>query len=279
MGEVVKLEVADRVAIVTLDRPPMNAISAQVIAELGEIAQEAAESDEIGALVLWGGKKIFAAGADISEFPTGNPGNSGNSGGSSVSSGDRGSRRPASAGPAMGISGAFSALADLPKVTIAAINGYALGGGCELALCCDFRFAGDDARLGQPEILLGIIPGAGGTQRLPRLVGPAKAKDIVFSGRRVDAQEALSIGLVDRVYPADEVFDKALEEARKYAKGPLVALKAAKKAINNGLETDLKAGLEIETREFAPLFATEDARIGIKSFFEKGPGKAEFVGK
>lgn len=266
MGEVVKLEVADRVGIITLDRPPMNAISGQVIAELGEIVQEATDSDQIGAVVLWGGKKIFAAGADISEFPTGSPTGSEGGGGSGSS-------------PAGGISGAFSALADLPMVSIAAINGYALGGGCELALCCDFRFAGDDARLGQPEILLGIIPGAGGTQRLPRLVGPAKAKDIVFSGRRVDAQEALSIGLVDRVYPAEEVFDKAVEEARKYAKGPLVALKAAKKAINDGLETDLKSGLDIETREFAPLFATEDARIGIKSFFEKGPGKADFVGK
>lgn len=263
MGEVVKFEVSDKVGIIRLDRPPMNAISAQVVDELGEVVAEAGSSDEVGAVVVSGGRKIFAAGADISEFPGGG-----------------GDRSPsAGSSPAGSIGDAFKALADLPKVTIAAINGYALGGGCELALCCDFRFAGEEARFGQPEILLGIIPGAGGTQRLPRLVGPSRAKDIVFSGRRVDAQEALQIGLVDRVYPGDEVLERAVEEARKFAKGPLVALKAAKRAINQGLDTDLRSGLDIEIKEFIPLFATEDARIGIKSFFEKGPGKAEFVGR
>lgn len=260
MGEFVNMEVSDGVGVVRLERPPMNAISQQVVQEIAEVAEEAGTNPDVKALVVWGGPKIFAAGADIGEFtaPTSGSGsfNSGNS-----------------------ITDAFSAFAEVPKVTIAAINGYALGGGCELAMTCDFRYAGDDARLGQPEILLGIIPGAGGTQRLPRLVGVPKAKDLVFTGRRIDAEEALRIGLVDRIYPAAEVFDKAVEEARRFAKGPLLALRAAKHAINRGMDTDLKGGLELERKEFFPLFATEDARIGVQSFFEKGPGKAEFVGR
>jgi enoyl-CoA hydratase/carnithine racemase len=238
----------------------MNALSRQVVQEIAEVAEEAETNPEVKAVVVWGGPKIFAAGADIGEFtaPT--------SGGGSFDSGKS-------------ITEAFISLAEIPKVTIAAINGYALGGGCELAMTCDFRYAADDARLGQPEILLGIIPGAGGTQRLPRLVGVAKAKDIVFTGRRVDAEEALRIGLVDRIYPASDVFDKAVEEAARFAKGPLVALKAAKRAIDKGVDTDLRSGLAIEQEAFIELFATEDARIGVQSFFEKGPGKAEFVGR
>ena len=161
---------------------------------------------------------------------------------------------------------------------MAAITGYALGGGCEVALACDFRVAADDARLGQPEILLGIIPGAGGTQRLARLVGPAKAKDLVFSGRFVGADEALAIGLVDRVVPAAEVYATARSMVQQYVGGPAYALRAAKEAIDRGLETDLESGLEIERMLFSGLFATRDRATGMRSFVENGPGKARFEG-
>jgi enoyl-CoA hydratase len=164
-------------------------------------------------------------------------------------------------------------------VTIAAINGYALGGGCELALACDFRVCAQDSRLGQPEILLGVIPGAGGTQRLPRLVGVARAKELVFSGRMIPADEALAIGLVDRVVPSAEVIDAAQELAERYAAGPPLALSAAKKAIDEGLQGDLDAGLLLERQRFSALFASEDQKAGMRSFIEHGPGKATFTGR
>jgi enoyl-CoA hydratase/carnithine racemase len=174
---------------------------------------------------------------------------------------------------------AFAAVARIPKPTVAAVTGYALGGGCELALACDIRVAADDARLGQPEILLGLIPGAGGTQRLSRLVGPAKAKELIFTGRFVGAEEAMSIGLVDRVVPAAEVYSAARDWAAQFTAGPAYALRAAKEAIDRGLEADLDTGLEIERQQFASLFATEDSTIGMRSFVENGPGKARFVGR
>jgi enoyl-CoA hydratase/carnithine racemase len=174
---------------------------------------------------------------------------------------------------------AFTAVARIPKPTVAAITGYALGGGCELALACDRRIAGNDASLGQPEILLGVIPGAGGTQRLTRLVGPAKAKDIIFTGRFVPADEALVIGLVDQIVAPDDVYTAAVEWASQFANGPAYALRAAKEAIDRGLETDLDTGLEIERQQFAGLFATEDRTIGMESFIENGPGKARFSGR
>jgi enoyl-CoA hydratase/carnithine racemase len=174
---------------------------------------------------------------------------------------------------------AFTAVAKIPKPVVAAVTGYALGGGCELALCADVRFAADNAVLGQPEILLGVIPGAGGTQRLTRLVGPSKAKDIVFSGRFVPAEEALAIGLVDRVLPADQVYDEAVAWARQFAGAATYALRAAKECIDRGLEVDLDTGLELERQQFAALFATEDRTIGMESFVENGPGKARFVGR
>jgi enoyl-CoA hydratase/carnithine racemase len=162
---------------------------------------------------------------------------------------------------------------------VAAVTGYALGGGCELALCADFRICGDNAKLGQPEILLGIIPGAGGTQRLSRLVGPARAKDLVFTGRFVEAAEALAIGLVDRVVAPDDVYSAARSLVAPFVTGPAYALRAAKEAIDRGLEASLETGLEIERQQFASLFATEDRSIGMASFVENGPGKAEFVGR
>jgi enoyl-CoA hydratase/carnithine racemase len=174
---------------------------------------------------------------------------------------------------------AFTAVARIPKPVVAAVNGYALGGGCELALCADVRFAADNATLGQPEILLGIIPGAGGTQRLTRLVGPSRAKDLIFTGRFVKADEALAIGLVDRLFPAEQVYDEALAWARGFAGGATYAIRAAKESIDRGLEVDLETGLEIERQQFAALFATEDRTIGMRSFIENGPGKAEFEGR
>ncbi|HEY9333135.1 MAG TPA: enoyl-CoA hydratase-related protein, partial [Kribbella sp.] len=173
----------------------------------------------------------------------------------------------------------FTAVARIPKPVVAAVTGYALGGGCELALCADYRIAAEDAKLGQPEILLGIIPGAGGTQRLSRLVGPSKAKDLIYTGRFVDAEESLRIGLVDKVVPAASVYDEAVAWASQFARGAAMALRAAKEAIDSGLGVDLATGLEIERTQFAALFATEDRTIGMKSFVENGPGKAEFKGK
>jgi enoyl-CoA hydratase/carnithine racemase len=159
------------------------------------------------------------------------------------------------------------------------VTGYALGGGCELALAADIRIAADDATLGQPEVLLGLIPGAGGTQRLARLVGPSRAKDIIFTGRFVTAEEALAIGLVDRVVPAADVYSEAVAWARQFTGAASYALRAAKEAIDQGLEVDLATGLEIEKVRFAAVFGTEDARTGMASFVEHGPGKATFRGR
>jgi enoyl-CoA hydratase/carnithine racemase len=160
---------------------------------------------------------------------------------------------------------------------VAAITGYALGGGCELALACDWRVAAADAKLGQPEITLGVIPGAGGTQRLARLTGPARAKDLVMSGRFVDAEEALRIGLVDRVVPAGEVYEAARALVRPYTSGPLQALRAAKLAVDRGLDMDLDSALAWESQLFAALFATDDKAEGMTAFLEKR--KPKFQGR
>ena len=259
MGEFVTLEVADAVGTIRLDRPPMNALNADVQEGLRTAAIEAAERADVRAVVLYGGPKVFAAGADIKEM-------------AELTYAEMAHR----AGP---LSSAFDAVARIPKPVVAAVTGYALGGGCELALTADFRVCGDNAKLGQPEILLGIIPGAGGTQRLARLVGPSRAKDIVYTGRFVDAEEALRIGLVDRVVAPDDVYAAAVEMAARFTRGPAVALRAAKAAIDGGLDTDLASGLRLESYLFASLFATEDRTIGMRSFIEDGPGKARFVGE
>ncbi|HSK28223.1 MAG TPA: enoyl-CoA hydratase-related protein [Jiangellales bacterium] len=259
MGEFVRLEVEDGVGTIRLDRPPVNALSAQVQDELEAVAREAGERRDVASVVIYGGDKAFMAGADIKEM----------AGTSYVDMARRSARLEA----------AYSTVARLPKPVIAAITGYALGGGLELALCADLRVCGDNVRLGQPEILLGVIPGAGGTQRLPRLVGPARAKEMIFTGRHVKAEEALRIGLVDRVVPADQVYSTALELARGFVGGPALALRAAKEAVDRGLETDLDSGLEIERLQFAGLFATEDRATGMRSFVEQGPGKARFEGR
>ncbi|MGB9376248.1 MAG: enoyl-CoA hydratase-related protein [Mycobacteriales bacterium] len=259
MGEFVHLEVDGGVATIRLDRPPMNALNVTVQEEIRAAAMEVTSRREVRAVVLFGGAKVFAAGADIKEM----------AGLGFVEMAER----------AGALQSAFAAVARIPKPVVAAVTGYALGGGCELALTADFRVCGDNAKLGQPEILLGIIPGAGGTQRLTRLIGPARAKDLVFSGRMVDAEEALRIGLVDRVVPADQVYATALEMAGRYVGGPAQALRAAKAAIEGGLDGDLDSGLRLESNLFAALFATEDQSIGMRSFVENGPGKAKFVGE
>ena len=256
MPEFISVEVEQGVATVLLQRPPMNALCLQMQREIKAAAEEIAARSDVGAVVLYGGPKVFAAGADIKEMS--------------------GMTYQDMLRASVGLQDAFTAVARIPQPTIAAVTGYALGGGCELALCCDMRIAADDAKLGQPEILLGIIPGAGGTQRLPRLVGVSRAKELVFTGRHVDAAEALSIGLVNRVVPADEVYSSALELAGRLAKGPALALRAAKEAIDRGLDTDLDTGLDIERVRFASLFATDDQSIGMAAFVEKRP--AEFTG-
>ncbi|HEY5837045.1 enoyl-CoA hydratase/isomerase family protein [Streptomyces sp.] len=252
----VTLEVDEGVGTVRLDRPPMNALDSTTQDVLKAVAEEAARRPDVRAVVVWGGEKVFAAGADIKEMRA-------------MSYEDMADRAP-------DLQGAFTAMARIPKPVVAAVTGYALGGGCELALCADFRIAADDARLGQPEILLGLIPGAGGTQRLARLVGPSRAKDLIFTGRTVTAAEALAIGLVDRVVPAGEVYEQARAWAARLARGPAYALRAAKEAVDRGLETDLDTGLAIERALFAGLFATADRETGMRSFVEEGPGKARF---
>jgi enoyl-CoA hydratase/carnithine racemase len=258
MAEFVRLEVADGLGTIRLDRPKVNALNDQLTAELAEAARAAA-ADEVRAVVIYGGERVFAGGADIGVMAE--------------------AGYAEMAARSKRLQGAMDLVAGLGKPVVAAITGYALGGGLELALAADFRVAGENARFGQPEILLGIIPGAGGTQRLPRLVGPAKAKDIVFSGRMVKADEALEIGLVDRVVPDAEVYQAALDLVRRYATGPALALRAAKQAIDYGVGVDLATGLEIERVQFAALFGTDDQRAGMRSFLENGPGKATFTGR
>jgi enoyl-CoA hydratase/carnithine racemase len=258
MGEFVNLTVSEGVGTIRLDRPKMNALNVQVQEEIRAAAVEATANDDVRAVVIYGGEKVFAAGADIKEM-------------ADMSYADMVKR----SGP---LQSSLSAVAAIPKPTVAAITGYALGGGCELALCADYRIAAEDAKLGQPEILLGIIPGAGGTQRLSRLIGASKAKDLIYTGRFVDAAESLSLGLVDKVVPAAEVYDAAVAWASQFSGGAALALRAAKEAIDSGLGVDLQTGLEIERQQFAALFATEDRAIGMKSFVENGPGKAEFKG-
>ncbi|WP_338700734.1 enoyl-CoA hydratase-related protein [Streptomyces sp. Q6] len=253
----VHLEVADGVGTLRLDRPPMNALDVATQDRIKELAEEATARDDIRAVVVRGSEKVFAAGADIKEMQA--------------------MDHAAMVVRSRALQDSFTAVARIPKPVVAAITGYALGGGCELALCADYRIAGENAKLGQPEILLGLIPGAGGTQRLSRLVGPSRAKDLIFTGRQVKADEALAIGLVDRVVPADEVFDTAHAYAARLAQGPAIALRAAKESIDAGLETDLETGLALERTWFAGLFATQDRETGMRSFVEEGPGKAKFA--
>ncbi|MEV4625968.1 enoyl-CoA hydratase-related protein [Micromonospora sp. NPDC049523] len=257
MGDFVRLEISDGIGTIRLERPPMNALNTQVQEELRTAAATVTTDPDVRAVIVYGGEKVFAAGADIKEM-------------ADMSYVDMAAR-------AVELSGALGAIARIPKPVVAAITGYALGGGCELALACDWRVAAEDAKLGQPEIKLGIIPGAGGTQRLARLVGPARAKDLIMSGRMVDATEALAIGLVDRVVPADRVYAEAVALVQPYLSGPAQALRAAKLAVDGGLDMDLNSGLAWESQLFAALFATDDRREGMAAFVAKR--KPDFTGR
>jgi enoyl-CoA hydratase/carnithine racemase len=249
MGEFVRIERDGAVATIRIDRPPANAIAKPVSIELSAAANEVGSDDGVRSIVVWGGERIFAAGADIKAM---------------VDAG------PEGIGPDVAaLEQACRDLEAIPKPTIAAVNGFALGGGCEIALACDFRYAAQDAQLGLPEIRLGIIPGAGGTQRLPRLIGLAKARDMIFTGRHVGADEALEIGLVDRTMAPAEAYPAALEEARRFAEGPTRAYAAAKHALLASIDGDLARGLEVEREVFVPLFSTRDQDEGMRAFLEK----------
>ncbi len=256
MSELVHVERrADGVAVITLDNPKVNALKGELLAQL-HAAALVLTADPPGAVVVTGGERIFAAGADISEF-----------GG------------PDEAGPiTAGFHDALNAVAAIPRFVIAAVSGYALGGGCELALACDYRIVGERAVFGQPEILLGIIPGGGGTQRLARLVGPSRAKELCLTGRQVKAEEALRIGLADEVVPNEVLHERALALAAEVAKGAVAAQALCKRAIDDGLSGSLADGLALERAAFVEVFRTEDSRIGVTSFLANGPGKADFTG-
>jgi len=256
VADLVQLEVEDGIATIRLNRPPVNVLNMAMQEQIRAAAVEADRRKDVAAVILFGGEKAFAAGVDVKEMA--------------------GMSYPEMADRSGVMQAAFTAVAAIAKPTVSAVTGYALGGGCELSLCTDFRVAGEGAKLGQPEILLGIIPGAGGTQRLPRLIGPARAKNLIYTGRFVAADEALAIGLVDAVVPDDQVHAEAKQLMARYTKAPAYALRAAKEAIDRGLDVDLATGLEIERMQFSALFATQDRTIGMNSFIESGPGKATF---
>jgi enoyl-CoA hydratase/carnithine racemase len=248
MAEFVHVQRDGPVATILIDRPPANALSEQVGLELWDAGREVAGLG-VRAAVVWGGERLFSAGADIKAMATMGPHEITDSVGA--------------------LEGAVRHLEALPVPVIAAINGLALGGGCEVAIACDFRFAAEDSRLGQPEVKLGIMPGAGGTQRLPRLVGAQRARELIFSGRWVTAEEALAIGLVDRVLPPPEVYPAALEEAGRLAQGPTAAYRGMKLALLAGAQHGQESGLEQERERFRELFATEDQKEGMRAFLDK----------
>ena len=259
MYEFLSLAVADGVALIALDRPPVNALSRAMQEELRGVSGEVAGRRDVESVVFTGSERVFAAGADIKEM--------------------RQLPYARMVTEARDLQSAFTAVAAIPQPTVAALTGPALGGGLELALCCDRRIAAAGARLGQPEILLGIIPGAGGTQRLARLVGPAVAKDLCLTGRILSAAEALELRAVEEVVPDGQATARAMEWARQFVGGPRLALRAVKEAVDRGIEVDLDTGLAIERALFAALFATEDRELGMQSFLDSGPGNARFVGR
>ena len=257
MGELVLVDRrTDGVAVITLNNPKVNALSRAVLAELRAAAHDMIANPP-GAVVITGGERIFAAGADISEF------------------GDAEQAHHITAG----FHAALNAVAEIPRFVIAAVSGYALGGGCELALACDYRISGERAVFGQPEVLLGIVPGGGGTQRLPRLIGSSRAKEMMMSGRQVRADEALRIGLTDELVSSEALHERALELAAEVARGASQAQAMIKRAVDSGLDASLPEALKLERNLFEAVFHTADSEIGVRSFLEHGPGKADFTGK
>jgi enoyl-CoA hydratase/carnithine racemase len=256
MGDLVLVDRRDDgVVVLTLNNPKVNALSRELLADL-QAAAEDLTANPPGAVVVTGGERIFAAGADITQFA--GPSEARDTGGAFHS--------------------ALNALAALPRFVIAAVNGFALGGGCELALACDYRIAGERAAFGQPEVLLGIIPGGGGTQRLPRVVGASRAKELMITGRQVKSEEALRIGLADEVVADDQVLTRALALAAEVAKGAVIAQGLIKQAVNEGIEGPIADGLRREWDLFEEVFRTNDSQAGIASFLANGPGKATFTG-
>jgi enoyl-CoA hydratase/carnithine racemase len=253
----VQLERRDAVALLRLNRPPLNPLSTALLDEIAAHGEALARDESVKAVVVTGNEKALAAGADVTEFTE--PG--------------------VAPRVTAAFRGAFDALGSIPRPVIAAVEGFALGGGFELALACDLRVAGETARLGFPEILLGIFPGAGGTQRLSRLVGPARAKELIWSGRQVKSDEALALGIVDRVVPAGGALDAALDWAASLGSGAVVAMGIAKRVISEGFDLPLDEALDLEASGFAEVFETEDAATGIRSFLDHGPGKATFSGR
>jgi enoyl-CoA hydratase/carnithine racemase len=254
--DLVEYSVEDAVAVITLNRPPVNALNPAMIADIEE-AIELAEDDAIRAVVITGAPH-FAAGADITGF-------------------QRAFDEGAQDRQASGLTEAVARLENLSKPTIAAIRGFALGGGLELAMGADFRYLAEGARVGQPEILLGIIPGAGGTQRLARLVGPQPCKELCMTGRQVTADEALTLGIADRVVADDDLLDVASADAKKFAEGPTQAYAAVKRSVSRGFDRPLAEGLAIEADQFSKVFRSSDARVGVAAFLAKE--KPEFTGR
>ncbi|GAB3837283.1 enoyl-CoA hydratase-related protein [Dactylosporangium cerinum] len=255
----VRLEVLDGIGTIRLDRPPVNALDIAAQQALRDAAAEAAERDDVAAVVVSGGEQMFSAGADIKQM-------------AQMSHADM-------VVHAERLQAAFTAVADIAKPVVAAVAGFALGGGCELALTADYRVCGESATIGLPEIQLGVIPGAGGTQRLSRLVGPSRAKNMILTGRPVDAVRAYEIGLVDEVVPDHQVLPAARAWAAQFVGGPALALRAAKQAVDLGAGTDLRSGLQLERTLFAGLFGTADRAIGMDAFVSRTPGGARFVGR
>lgn len=248
--------VADGVLRLTLNSPKVNALSTALLERLHYLVTDLTVLNA-RAVIITGGDRLFAAGAEISEFG--------------------GQAEAATIGAAF--HRALNAVAALPAFTIAAVSGYALGGGCELAMACDYRIASTKAVFGQPEILLGIIPGGGGTQRLPRLVGPSRAKELMMTGRQVKADEALRLGLADEVVEPDQLTVRAEELARLIGSGASEASRIIKRVVDAGMNTTLEEGLRLELDGFTEVFGTNDSQIGVKSFLENGPGKATFTGR
>jgi enoyl-CoA hydratase len=256
MGDRVRLETANAVCTVRIDHPPLNTFDTELRRELSAVAHRLADDPEVRAVILYGGERVFAAGADIRQLA--------------------GMGYEEIVGWNRAMQGVLTRIATLPMPVVAAVNGFALGGGMELALCADYRVAAADATFGQPEVLLGIMPGSGGTQRLCRLIGPSRAKELLMTGRRVTAAEALGLGLADRVVAAGDAYAAAHEYASGLARGPRLALEAIKEAVDRGGDAPIESGLALERMAIAGLFATGDKRAGMASFLAEGPGHADF---
>jgi enoyl-CoA hydratase len=240
----------DGIGTITLNRPKsMNALNSVVLGELNHVFNEIARDAEVRVVIITGSDKFFAAGADINEIAV--------------------LATPAEAHDWLASDNIFRRLEDFDKPVIALVCGLALGGGCELSMACDMRIAAENAQFGQPEIKIGIIPGGGGTQRLPRLIGVTKAKELLFTGDNIDANEAYRLGLVNKVVPLESAMDEARNLALKIARQPAMAIRATKMAINGGINMDIKYALAYEARCFENLFSTEDQKEGTKAFLEK----------